>query len=107
MEVPTEREAPPVKRFSVTSNRGIPFRVILTSAEEYTRRTGITVSNPIVEFYDARRMVDSEGKFVQSYYVDTVLDGDGGLALYGDQPNWWLDAATMDAVRAWLTTTTA
>lgn len=89
----------------VDGGRGVTFRVLLLldgqsvnypAASEITRR-------PLVEFYDTRYPRTPDGQFVSRYYTDTLLSGaETGLNLNGGVPDWSIDKAGMDAVRAWL-----
>jgi len=62
---------------------------------------------PMVEFYDMRfdhRAWKGRGQFVQSYYIETILDGsEGGLCLMGGVPDWNLNSDDMRKVREYLT----
>lgn len=70
---------------------------------------------PLVEFYDTRRMYTIYGLFVSSYYASTLLGIDGwsirsgrtdltgqGLDLMGYAPEWKVDGAAMDKVRTFV-----
>ena len=62
---------------------------------------------PLVEFYDTRydhAAWKGRGQFVQSYYVETLLDrSTGGLCLMGGVPEWSLSGEDMKIVREFLT----
>lgn len=60
---------------------------------------------PIVEFYDSKYM-KGFGKYGQftggCYYLDTILDHDGLLSLYGGEPEWTVSSSDMERIHQWL-----
>jgi len=52
----------------------------------------------MVEFYDSRFKHTEYGQFVSRYYVKTLIDHKGGLALYGSIPEWSITAEGMKQV---------
>lgn len=104
---------------SVTSTTGVRFNVVvLETGDHYGLDDCLTVGEgnslrlegegPFVEFYDARFAFTPQGQFVSRYGVSTILGtdgygtGTGGLNLDAGIPDWKIDAAAMDVVRAWL-----
>ncbi len=64
-----------------------------------------TNEEPLVEFYDQRRLKSSRrplGQFISRYFVWTILEGPGGLLLDTGSPDWSLTSETMHTVRTWL-----
>lgn len=72
----------------------VEFKVILTTRGD--------AGEPLVKFYDTRFPHTEHGQFVSDYYAKTLLATTGGLALNFGVPDWSVDAAAMDVVRAWL-----
>lgn len=90
------------KAITITTGRGIPFEVrIREKGDKWGRNNCLTWNEDrlVVEFHDLRT-----NQFVSDYYITTLADHkDGcGLALWGDEPSWMIDAATMNIVRAFI-----
>lgn len=90
------------KAITITTGRGIPFEVrIREKGDKWGRNNCLTwdKDEPVVEFHDLRTK-----QFVSDYYVTTLADHkDGcGLALWGNEPNWTIDAATMTTVHEFI-----
>ena len=62
----------------------------------------LEVTGDTVKFYDARFEHTDLGQFVSSYYIDTVLEVDGGLCLDGGVPYWSIGPGTMTRIKTWL-----
>jgi len=58
--------------------------------------------SPLIEFYDPRYQFTPIGQFVSRYSVSTILGHNGGLCLYGGEPDWCVNANDMAEIRAWL-----
>lgn len=86
---------------------------IIVKGDAYGRENCLTHAEdrPLVEFYDATYSAangddrfDDEGQFVSRYYLHTLLERQRGygLDLMGYEPNWKIDARTMQIVIDWL-----
>lgn len=96
----------------VITEAGVPFRVVV--GRRHVLHSGWTSVNVVVAFYDRRyagERFEAHGQFVSDYAPDTLLGLDPwdrgdrkglGLDLWGGEPSWRIDGATMDLVRAWL-----
>jgi hypothetical protein len=91
---------------TIKTARGVPFNVrIVRKFHRYGRGECFThyEDEPLIEFYDARYIegFGPLGQFVARYYAETLLERDDyGLALYGRERDWVVDAATMRKLRA-------
>ena len=57
---------------------------------------------PLVEFFDTRYEHTDLGQLVTRYYLNTLVERDGGLILDCVDPSWKIQAACMNRVRDWL-----
>lgn len=57
---------------------------------------------PLVEFYDTRHEHTDFGQFVSRYFLETLIDGEGGLNLQGGVPMWSINEPCMNRIRDWL-----
>jgi len=57
---------------------------------------------PLVEFYDTRYEHTDLGQFVSRYFLETLIDGEGGLNLQGGVPMWSINEPCMNRIRDWL-----
>ena len=65
-----------------------------------------TATEAYIEFYDPCNPFteDSDfGYFVARYYKQNIMEGEGGLKLYGNDPTWQISDEGMEKVRKWLT----
>ena len=94
--------------YFVENSKGKQFAVkLLAKGDSYGLDKCLTwdKDSPGVEFYDvtyAGDGFDEVGQFVSRYYASTILDSDGGLNLNGEIPEWNIDWASMNNVRAWM-----
>jgi len=83
------------------------FIRIVRDGDAYGMNDCLThAGDPMVEFYDTRYNHAAwmgRGQFVQRYYVETLLDGRGGLCLMGGVPEWSVSGEDMKIVREFLT----
>ena len=76
---------------------------IIHTGDRYGRDDCLTNDgSPLIEFYDPRYQFTPLGQFVSRYSVSTILGHNGGLCLYGGEPNWCVNADDMAEIRAWL-----
>ncbi len=60
---------------------------------------------PIIQFFDARYpeckspLTAIPGQFVSEYYANTLRNHVGGLCLEGGIDDWYIDAASVEAVK--------
>ena len=81
-------------------SHGIRFKVVLVRPTDADAPHWI--DRPTVRFYDTRYAHTVHGQQISDYHVDTLLKTDGGLNLYGGEPEWYVDADAMRIVRIWL-----
>jgi hypothetical protein len=102
--------------YLIRAANGVPFMAHLVPAGgAYGASGSLTAGRDMIEFYDARYehkdvgTTGRRGQFVTRYYVADVLDRrdrsgypDVGLDLYGGEPAWEIDGASMAEIRGWL-----
>lgn len=95
----------------IVTDRGVTFNVRMVYQHHRYGLNDCLVHDekePLVEFYDARwawyGAFGCDGQFVARYYAKTLLerDQDYGLALYGHERDWVVDAKTMAGVLEWI-----
>lgn len=94
-----------IHRLDVHAANGIPFRVVYVPPGQPSLNFPRLDADErdLVEFYDLRYPHTPDGQFTGGrYYVDTLLDADGGLILDGGVPDWVVDWPNMQVVRGWL-----
>ena len=88
------------------SERGLDFTVVLlTPGEQGPTRARPEAEHAIVQFYDTRFTTapfTRHGQLVASYHLETILPGQAGVILQAGSPDWSIDAATLNDIRAWL-----
>ena len=62
----------------------------------------VNEGKPLVEFYDTRYEHTDLGQLVSRYFIDTLIDGEGGLYLDGCEPEWTIHRPCMNRIRDWL-----
>ena len=95
----------------IMTDRGVTFNVRMVYRHHLYGLNDCLVheeDEPLVEFYDARwaweKGFGCDGQFVARYYATTLLERDQnyGLALYGRERDWVVDAKTMAEVLEWI-----
>lgn len=96
-------------RMEIESATGTPLRVVYLpdGLSESRPSANRFVDSPAsrVEFYDTRYGHTPDGQFIADYYVSTITEDaerDRGLLLWGDSPDWTVDAEWMATIREWL-----
>lgn len=98
----------PIRKVTTDAGRTFTVRVLPVGARYGVNDACVIDDAPTVEFYDATYADQGGfgplGQFVSRYHVAALVGrGPGGLDLEGGLPQWLVDAATMEVVRAWLT----
>ena len=83
-----------MEKIKIINDNGRPW-VIVTGA--------IGELGALVSFFDGRYEHTDYGQFVSSYYIETLLETDGGLDLCGHEPSWKISASAMNRIRKYLT----
>jgi hypothetical protein len=99
-----------------TASNDVTFTVIaLAPGEVGPNPYRKSDTHTLVEFHDARYAEGHEdkpsqftehGQFVSYYRLADIIDGVSGIMLDTGSSNWRIDADTMNAIRAWLTSRT-
>lgn len=94
---------------TVMAANGVPFTVrYVAQGDQYGRNDCLLHDDPrpMIEFYDARyEHHTGRGQFVSRYYLDSLQDHPAaiGLMLHGGEPQWSVDAVTLNHVLNWAT----
>ena len=86
----------------ITSKAGVPMIARLVDPKtNFDQSSDASFADKwLIEFLDASR--NPAGKKTGcNYYLETFLEGNQGIMLHGGVPDWTLDAATTNMVRAW------
>lgn len=99
-----------------TADNGVPFRarVVLPGDDYGAFRKGEWAlkaepdAKPLIEFYDQRHNHGPHGQFVSRYYLETLQESvvqnaksQSGLDLFGGEPSWKLDNASVAQAVEW------
>lgn len=100
-----------MKTIRVVNDAGVPFNVkLVRQGDNYGLRNCLTheLSDPIVEFFDARYNHTEHGQFVSSYFLSTLnergTDFEGqsfGINLDGGSQDWYVTGENVDDVLGW------
>jgi hypothetical protein len=96
------------ERMEIESATGTPLRVVYLpdgmSESRPSANRFVDSNESRIEFYDRRYGHTPDGQFICDYYVATITEDerDRGLRLWGDSPDWTVNAEWMATVREWL-----
>ncbi len=98
----------PNKILVLKDNNNVFIVRFVERGDSYGKKFCLTNSthDDYVEFYDPRNPFTNDsdfGYFIARYYKQNIMEGEGGIRLYGNDPAWQISDEGMEKVRKWLT----